>query len=858
MNPLKDRETAGRLLSEVLSKKSWKNTLILALPRGGVPVAWEISKQLNLPWDVLLVKKIGAPEQPEFAIGAVSEDKMPIWNKSSIESLNLPEIKLLNLADKTRKKIIQQTKKWRKQKPALDVKNKNVIVVDDGLATGLTMHAAVEFLQRRGAKSITVAAPVGSKSAVDSLTNNVENIFVLSTPEPFFSVGQWYEDFTQVTDDVVTKLLEQSTHSGLNQLVNGVEIPFKGGSLMGELVVPENTKGIIVFAHGSGSSHKSPRNKQVAKALNQIGFSTLLFDLLTLKESKIRANVFNISLLSERLNLATEWVRKHNNLKSLPVAYFGSSTGAAAALVCASKDKQISTVVSRGGRTDMANDALKKVKCPVLLIVGGNDHQVLQLNKNSQASLSHAKLVQIPGAGHIFEEPGALDKVIEYACDWFLNSLDKDYVNYSVEPHEVVINEIINSARSFENQEQLDQLLQNLSQSRVVMFGESTHGTEEFYEIRRELSQQLIEKHNFKFIAVEGDWPDCYKLNKYIQLREDKSVKEIMSEFKRWPTWMWANEQTAELVRWLKGRGAGFYGLDVYSLYESLDLVKFYAKKLNPKLQNRILEAYSCFEFFDRDEIAYAKSLVKWPKGCEKEIVENLREILRLRLEITKLYEHELFDIQQNARIIRSAEKYYRAMINGGAEAWNIRDKHMMDTLDSLLRYYGEGAKAIVWAHNTHIGDYHATNMVEEGYVNLGGLARERYGIDNVSLVGFGTYEGEVLAGKAWGAPAQIMKLPEAMKQSYEYCFHKASQAIGKNAFYMMLENSESLSLTKGHRAVGVVYQPIFESHAKNYVPTKLSKRYDAFIHVDKTTALKALPSDHQKGMFPETYPVGV
>jgi putative phosphoribosyl transferase len=207
MKPLKDRETAGQLLAQKLKNADWKEASVLALPRGGVPIAWEIAKELKLPLDVLLVKKIGEPDQPEFAIGAVSEDEHPIWNQESLSALGLEKRKLHDLSENTRKIILEQAKKWRKGRAPLDVKDKTIILVDDGLATGMTMHAAVEFLKRRGVKKIVIAAPVASRSAVDSFKTKVDQIVVLQIPEPFFSVGQWYEDFTQVTDETVTNIL---------------------------------------------------------------------------------------------------------------------------------------------------------------------------------------------------------------------------------------------------------------------------------------------------------------------------------------------------------------------------------------------------------------------------------------------------------------------------------------------------------------------------------------------------------------------------------------------------------------------------------------------------------------------------
>jgi erythromycin esterase len=416
-------------------------------------------------------------------------------------------------------------------------------------------------------------------------------------------------------------------------------------------------------------------------------------------------------------------------------------------------------------------------------------------------------------------------------------------------------------AHSIRSENEFDSWIEEISKARIVMLGEATHGTEEFYRLRRLISEQLIEKYGYKFIAVEGDWPDCNKLHRYINQGIGESAEEIMRSFQRWPTWMWANEETAKLIEWMKGKEVGFYGLDVYSLYESLEVIKKYAASVSPTIKETLKQLYSCFEPYDKDEIAYAKSLFKDNAGCESEILTSLRKVLRLRIENSGLSEENLINLKQNSKIIQNAEQYYRAMIYGGANSWNIRDKHMMDTLDNLLYQYGDSAKAIVWAHNTHIGDYHATNMASEGYVNIGGLAREKYGIESVYLVGFGTYQGTVLAGRAWDAIPEIMNLPPASNDSIENQFHEASEILGENEIFIPMTNHETnpyLDQQKGHRAVGVVYQNIYETHKHNYVPTLLSDRYDAFIFVNKTSALRPIKFTEVKpGLLPETWPNG-
>ncbi len=861
----KDRHEAGKLLARKLKDAhDWADACILALPKGGVPVAWEVSQELKAPLDLLFVKKIGFPGQEELAIGAVSEDGEVIWLEE------MPHVKREPLAVRAKKELAAKTEQWRRLQPALPIRDQTAIIVDDGLATGATMKAAIQLVKKRGAKRVVVAVPVAATTIIKEIRQIADELFILAEPTPFFSVGQWYEDFEQVSDEQVENLLKgKNGHASIRDVVVNLE----GTELPGSLAIPEKATGVVIFAHGSGSSHKSPRNQKVSKALNDRGFATLLFDLLTDREAQYRPNVFNIDLLAERLQHATHWVRSIGELKNLPVGYFGASTGAAAALTAAANTPGIRSVVSRGGRPDMAAKDLPAIKIPVLLIVGGDDHEVITLNEKAKQSLSNARISIIPGAGHLFEEPGTLDEVIELATDWFHQTLREDSQHIDVQPHNELVNVTKKLANPMLSEESIHDFAGEIAKYPIVMLGEATHGTEEFYEMRQKISRELIAHYGFKFVAVEGDWPDCDQLNQYVQAGHGGSAAEIMSHFKRWPSWMWANTQTAEFIEWLKGRNTGFYGLDVYSLFESMDLLKKYADKISTETRERVTEAFSCFESFHRDEIAYARSLMKLPTGCTAEVTKSLRAILRLRIEQTKLRQSELFNLRQNAKIMNNADRYYRAMIEGDTQSWNIRDEHMLETLDSLMRMHGPGAKGIVWAHNTHIGDYHATDMAQAGYVNLGGLAREKWGVENVCLVGFGTYEGNVLAGRAWGAKPEIMKLPPAPVGTLEAYLHQVAQDIHSSTFFVSFDfaarkadsshaplPSEQhatpvLALPHGHRAVGVVYQGAHESRRGQYVPTKWSERYDRFIFIDKTTALRALPSALEKGLLPETWP---
>jgi erythromycin esterase len=405
----------------------------------------------------------------------------------------------------------------------------------------------------------------------------------------------------------------------------------------------------------------------------------------------------------------------------------------------------------------------------------------------------------------------------------------------------------------------LKNLIEKIKDKRVVMLGEASHGTLEYYQTRAEISKRLIEDYGFNFIAVEGDWPDAFRLHKYITANEGKSAKQVLMKNHRWPTWMWANDEVVQLAEWMKGRSAGFFGLDVYSIFESIDEVLKYLNKTHPALAAEFQNRYSCFDSFERDEMSYAKSLMKFPEGCEKQVTENLQRLLSLRLSTISKHADELFNAQQNAHIVDGAESYYRAMLGGDANSWNIRDGHMIETLDRLLDKHGPNSKAIVWAHNTHIGDYRATDMKVAGYVNIGGLARQSYGSKNVALVGFGSYHGQVLAGAAWGSPEKIMPLPDAVPGSYEFYLHLAAHKKNAPKFSLDLTDQIEGPLTEqlGHRAIGVVYNPKHE-HRGNYVPTELAHRYDHFIFIDRTTALKSLHNIPVVGEFPETWPSGM
>jgi putative phosphoribosyl transferase len=855
-----NRQHAGRLLGEKLIGYKSLNPIILALPRGGVPVAAEIATILNAPLDVLIARKIGYPFQQELAVGALSEDYEPVWSERILSRTGLEPDDLGRTILSESKKIKQQIEEFRDGRELPSTAQRTVIIVDDGLATGATVTAAVKYLKKRGAAKIIVAVPIAAAISARQLRGKVDALISLEEPEDLLSVGQWYEEFSQVSNEEVVMILkENQKRNDANISVRSLEIPVDQATLSGDLTMFPSMKALIIFAHGSGSGRKSPRNQMVASELNKAGFGTLLFDLLTDQEAKNRKNVFDINFLSNRLVSVTKWLRQQPDLKVTQLGYFGASTGAGAAIQAASKlsgSDSVYAIVSRGGRPDLAGDALKIVKSPTLLLVGGQDFDVIELNRQAQKLLFNSKLSIVPGATHLFEEPGTLEEVSRLAALWFKDHLELPKLKSKSKQ---TLDEAVESGMiGVRNENDFDRLIESVKDARVVMLGEASHGTQEFYQIRSLISKRLIKDHGFKFIAVEGDWPDAYRLNKYIQKGEGGNAKAVLMHNHRWPTWMWTNDEIVKLAEWMRTERAGFYGLDVYSFFESIDEVVNYLKKNNLPLAQEIQRRYACLDPFEGDEISYARSLLKYPPGCENEVLLNLQRLLELRVKDVAQDGDELFSSQQNARIVANAETYYRAMLSGDASSWNVRDGHMMETLDRLLERAGEGAKAIVWAHNTHIGDYRATDMKEAGYINLGGLARQSYGEENVALVGFGTYQGEVLAGSGWGRPEEIMPLPAAHEESYEYHFHRAAQNHNLNQFYLLLENKTHTPFAHrlGHRAIGVVYDPRHERRG-NYVPTELSKRYDAFVFVDQTHALKSLHTAYVLGEFPETWPTG-
>ncbi|HEX6060237.1 MAG TPA: erythromycin esterase family protein [Gemmatimonadaceae bacterium] len=415
----------------------------------------------------------------------------------------------------------------------------------------------------------------------------------------------------------------------------------------------------------------------------------------------------------------------------------------------------------------------------------------------------------------------------------------------------------------------LDPLLERIGDARYVLLGEATHGTSEFYSWRDALTRRLIVEQQFSFVAVEGDWPDCHRVNRYVKGMPEsgESAEAVLHAFERWPTWMWANREVARLAEWMRehnhtlpfDRQAGFYGLDVYSLWESMHAVVRYLESLDPELARGARRAYACFEPYGEDAQEYARATVLVPTSCEDEAVAVLRALHSRARELREDGPESFFDAEQNAIVARNAELYYRTMVRGGATSWNVRDRHMVETLDRLVAHHGPRAKAIVWEHNTHIGDARFTDMARVGMVNVGQLVREAHGDDAVVLVGFGTHRGTVVAGEEWGLPMERMRVPPARPGSWEDALH----ATGHGDCLLLFDGRDDsgipgLDRPLDHRAIGVVYDPAREAWG-NYVPTIVPRRYDAFVHIDESRAVDALHMPVKvDGEAMETYPSGM
>jgi erythromycin esterase-like protein len=421
-----------------------------------------------------------------------------------------------------------------------------------------------------------------------------------------------------------------------------------------------------------------------------------------------------------------------------------------------------------------------------------------------------------------------------------------------------------------------DRLLDLVGDARFVLLGEASHGTHEFYRVRATITQRLVEEKGFTAIAVEADWPDAYRVNRYVRgASDDPTANEALADFRRFPTWMWRNADVLDFVGWLRDynelqlaldRKVGFYGLDLYSLYRSREVVLAYLDRVDPEAARRARYRYSCFEDFGEDSQAYGYAAgFGLTESCEREALEQLVELQRKAVDYARrsgqLADDEVFFVEQNARVVKNAEQYYRTMFGGRVSSWNLRDRHMVQTLEGLdahLSRDGRRAKIVVWEHNSHLGDARATEMSARGELNVGQLVRERYGRDAV-LVGFTTYSGTVTAASDWDAPSERKNVRPALADSYEALFHMT----GPPDFQIDLRDSPLVSRhllePRLERAIGVIYRPQTE-RISHYMYARVSEQFDSVVHFDHTRAVEPLErtAEWERGDLPQTYPVGV
>ena len=431
-----------------------------------------------------------------------------------------------------------------------------------------------------------------------------------------------------------------------------------------------------------------------------------------------------------------------------------------------------------------------------------------------------------------------------------------------------------------------DELLAEIADRRVVLIGEATHGSTEFYGERARITRRLIEDHGFTVVAVEADWPDAYRVNRYVLgLSDDHSAEVALTDFRRFPTWMWRNTVVVDFVDWLRKyndaltdpmRMARFHGLDLYSLRASMDAVVSYLEGIDPDEAQRARERYSCFDHVGAEGQAYGFALAyRQAVPCESEVVTQLVELRRRASEYASrdgwLAEDELFCAEQNAVVVRDAEEYYQQMYRAEVSSWNLRDRHMAATLDALLDHFdrrprraGTGrTKVVVWEHNSHIGDARATGMSVRGELNVGQLARQRYGAHDVALIGLTTYDGEVTAATDWGRPARRRSVRAALPESYEHLLHEVvGEGLAPARFWLPLSDpavSDVVAEPRLERAIGVVYRPDTE-RASHYFPARLDQQFDAVVHLDRTSALQPLDDivAWEPLEPPDTYPTGI
>lgn len=674
----RNRTDAGRQLAARLAEYGGRSdVVVLALPRGGLPVAHEVATQLKAPLDVFLVRKLGVPGHPELAMGAIAAGGIEVLNTDLIHDLGIPHALVQQVAVRERLELERRDVLYRGGRRPAAVRDRTVILVDDGLATGSTMQAAIVALRRHAPARIVIAVPVGARETCEQLRRIADDVVCVSTPEPFNAVGLWYEEFSQTTDEEVRRLLVAAPPSGAPSAAAALGTP------------------------PSGADRKASRK----------------VDALAIVRDRAR-----------------------------------------------------------------------------------------------------------PLSG----DPS-----------------------------------------------QYDALLEGIGDARVVLLGEATHGTHEFYRERAFITRRLIAEKGFAAVAVEADWPDAYRVNRYVRgMSADEEAVQALADFGRFPTWMWRNADVLDFVGWLRthndtqpaDKRAGFYGLDLYSLRASMQAVLAYLDKVDPEAAGRARRRYACFDRFGKEmqEYAYAASYGLHP-SCEREVLTQLLELHRQRAEYAsrdgRVAPDEFFYAEQNARLVRNAEEYYRTMFGGRAESWNLRDRHMVDTLQELLRFLARtrpGARVVVWAHNSHLGDARATEMGEQGELNVGQLVRKEYGASAV-LVGFTTYTGTVTAASEWDGPAHRKHVRPALAGSYERLFHDVHIPRFLLPLRSDLDLASALAAPRLERAIGVLYLPESE-RTSHYFHARLPEQFDYVLHFDETRAVEPLERNAlwEAGEVAETFPSGL
>jgi erythromycin esterase-like protein/predicted phosphoribosyltransferase len=657
-----DRKDAGGVLAGLLEQyRDRDDVVVLGLPRGGVPVAYKVAAGLGAPLDVFLVRKLGVPRGPELAMGAVASGDVVVINDDVVRGLRISPEVIQQVAEQEGRELLRREAAYREGRSMIDVVGKVVILVDDGLATGAGMRAAIQALRRLRPARVVVAVPAAPESTCQELGMEVDEVVCATTPSPFFAVGMSYWDFTQTTDEEVRTLLRAAAQARPRQ-------------------APEVPSDVAIV-------------------------------------------------------------------------------------------RSVAIPVDEG----------------------------------------------VPSDEELFDLVG---------------------------------------------------------DARFVLIGEASHGSHEFYAARARVTRRLIEAKGFCAVAAEADWPDAYRVNRYVRGGgDDTTAEESLRGFERFPTWMWRNSVVLDFVGWLRERNdrtgdegarAGFYGLDLYSLHRSVQEVIGYLDTVDPVAAARARERYSCFDHSGDEGQNYGFAAAFGAgESCEAAVVDQLVDLQRHALDYGQRdTADDLFYAEQNARLVLDAERYYRTMFGGRVSSWNLRDQHMVETLNALADHLGKQrgtpAKIVVWAHNSHLGDARATESSLRGEHNVGQLVREQHPGD-CRLIGFTTYTGTVTAANDWGSPADRKNIRPALPGSVEELFHEVGQKEFMVSFRSALRAADVLASARLQRAIGVIYRPRTERQS-HYFRARPADQFDAVIHIDETRALEPIERTARwdAGELPETYPHAV